>query len=315
VAAKRVFEGLTVVTVGLILLGNTLGVLPWSVWWTILALWPLLIVSLGVDILGRAVGSTALRVLASVVVIAGLVYGALVGTGQAPAPAFATGAAGQAFSFSEPGAGISHGTARIGAGLATVRLRRGKDITARGVTPFGQPSFAVTRSGTAVDVRIDSSNGRGTFVVPGNGRSFLGVTLPFNPWERVQVDAGVSQVAIDLTQLDIRDLEVNTGVSNTDITFAVPPPVPTMDTSSRPPRTATISGGLSSYVLRVPRELGVELHVDNGLGSVNVPSGWTRVGESSLFSGVWRSEGYDSSASKLQLTVKAGLSSVDVRQY
>lgn len=314
-AAKRVFEGLTVVAVGLILLGNTVGVLPWSVWWTILALWPLLIVSLGVDILGRAVGSTALRVLASLVVIAGLAYGALVGTGQAPAPAFATGVAGQPFSFSEPGAGISHGTARIGAGLATVTLQRGKDITARGATPFGQPSFVVTRSGTAVDVRIDSSNGRGTFVVPGNARSFLGVTLPFNLWRRVQVDAGVSQVKLDLTQLDIPDLEVNTGVSNTDITFAVPPPVLNNQTSPSPPRTATISGGLSSYVLRVPRALGVELHVDNGLGSVNVPSGWTRVGESNLFSGVWRSEGYDSSASKLQLTVKAGLSSVDVRQF
>ena len=51
---RKVFSGLNIIVVGVILLANTLGYLPWSVWWTILSLWPLLLVAAGLDVLGSA---------------------------------------------------------------------------------------------------------------------------------------------------------------------------------------------------------------------------------------------------------------------
>src|SRR5665647_3985915 len=75
---KRAAEGLTLVAVGLILLGNTLGIVPGSVWWNIFSLWPILLVAAGIDIIGRGTDNSWLRVFSSLVVIGGLAYGVLV---------------------------------------------------------------------------------------------------------------------------------------------------------------------------------------------------------------------------------------------
>lgn len=315
---KRVFEGLTLVTVGGILLANTTGVLPWSVWLTILLLWPLLVVSLGIDILGRALNSPALRVLASLVVIGGLVYGALAGAGRVQMPAFGiAGTSNRAFSLSEPIGAATMGRAEVSAGLASVKVRAGgTEVTAQGETPFGAPEFRITRSGGAADVRIASPSGGGTVVVPGSPRSFLDARLPGDLlWERIRVDSGLSEVSVDVVGLPVRELDVNTGLSNTTITFgeATAPGYTAVPYPSE--MTARVSGGLSAFTLRVPPRLGVEIVADNGLGSVHVPSGWTRVAGDGPFQGTWRSDGYDTSTSKLRVEVKTGLSSVDVQRY
>ena len=307
--AKRVLPGLTLVTVGAILLANTTGALPWSVWWSILLLWPLLIVSLGIDILGRAVGSTALRALAGLVVVGGLVYGALAGSGRVPGPPFAAAPVrGETFSSSAPLERTTSGRAHVSAGLARVTLDAGEDLaSARGETPFGRPGFAVEREspGTA-DVSVCSGGEGTTFALPGKRRSFLDVRLSRRvTWERVEVDAGVSDVGLDLRDIEVAELVANTGLSSTEITFGE---------RARDAR-ATLTGGMASYKLRVPASLGVELRAENGLGGIDVPSGWTRTAGSGPFQGTWRSEGYDLSRSKLLVTVKAGLSGIEVERY
>jgi hypothetical protein len=68
---KRVFEGLTLVLIGVILLLNTTGSLPWSVWLHVLSLWPLLLVAAGLDIIAKGIDAEWLRVISSLLVIAG----------------------------------------------------------------------------------------------------------------------------------------------------------------------------------------------------------------------------------------------------
>lgn len=48
---NRVALGLVVIAIGLVLLGNTTGRLPWYVWGSVLAYWPVLVVGLGLQIL------------------------------------------------------------------------------------------------------------------------------------------------------------------------------------------------------------------------------------------------------------------------
>jgi hypothetical protein len=55
---NKAVEGLTLVAVGLIFLGNTTGALPWSVWISIFSLWPLLLVAAGVDLIGKGLVNT-----------------------------------------------------------------------------------------------------------------------------------------------------------------------------------------------------------------------------------------------------------------
>lgn len=316
-AAKRVLGGLTVVTVGLILLANTTGYLPWSVWWTILALWPLLLVAAGIDILGRALNSAALRALASLVVIGGLLYGAAAGAGRVGVPAFAT-TSGETFRFSEPHQGLAGGSAEIDAGLTKLTVRAGDAMaTAEGTSPFGRPSFdaSVGPSGREAAVRIASTEGRGPFA-PGVHPT-LAVTLDRTlPWT-LKVSAGASDLDLDLSRLTVDKLDVNAGLSSTRVTFGTEN---AQGAGTMPgvqgAKQAEIDAGLSSLTVRVPRRAPVEIVVDNGLGSTVVRGGWTRVSGSGPFSGTWHTDGYDQAhGGFMRIVVKAGLSSVVVERY
>lgn len=47
--SNRVVNGILVIVIGIVLLMNTTGYLPWSVWDVLLQYWPLLIIGLGVQ--------------------------------------------------------------------------------------------------------------------------------------------------------------------------------------------------------------------------------------------------------------------------
>ena len=48
--SNRVVNGILVIVIGIVLLMNTTGYLPWSVWDVLLQYWPLLIIGLGVQL-------------------------------------------------------------------------------------------------------------------------------------------------------------------------------------------------------------------------------------------------------------------------
>lgn len=312
--AKRVFEGLTLVTVGVILLANTSGALPWSVWWNILMLWPLLLVAAGIDILGRSVGSTALRVLASLVVIGGLVYGAMTGVNGLSVPVLVAPRAGQPFSHAEAhDPAVTEGAAKIDAGLGKLTLMGGDVLaSANGRTPFGRPKFdarvtprvrrGVLANDEVADVAISSGSGRGMIAVPGPASSFMDVTLDRSVLWDIEVNAGLSDATLDLSGMKVRSVSADMGLSNATVTFG------------EGTQAATIKGGLFSVKLRVPRASGVEVSATNGLGSMRFADGWTRVSGSAL-DGVWRTAGFDTALSRLTIHLEAGLSSVDVERY
>lgn len=306
-AAKRLMSGLTFITAGLILLANTTGALPWSVWWSIATLWPLLLVAAGIDILGRSTGSTALRVLGSLVVIGGLVYGAMTGVSGARVPALFGARNGQEFSHAaahDPS--LTFGVAKIDVGLSKLTVKAGGDLaSATGRTPFGRPTFelkSTNRQAGLADVTISSGNGNGIVAVPGPSDSFMDVTLDRTVRWDLTVNAGLSDTTLDLSQIKLGSLTADMGLSNSTITFGVDA------------RDATIRGGLSAMKLRVPASTAVEVDVSNGLGGVRFSPGWTRV-SGDAFDGVWRTPGFDTASAKLTIRIQAGFSSIDVQRY
>ena len=75
---NKVIEGFTLISVGLIFLGNTTGALPWTVWFSIFSLWPILLIAAGLEVIGKGTENAWLRILSSMLVIGGLWFGALV---------------------------------------------------------------------------------------------------------------------------------------------------------------------------------------------------------------------------------------------
>ncbi len=83
---ERVADGVGTVLIGLLLLGNTTGYISWQVWWTLLSLWPVLLISAGFALLAKSSGQEWLRILAAVPVWLTLLYAAGLWWAGAPLP-------------------------------------------------------------------------------------------------------------------------------------------------------------------------------------------------------------------------------------
>ena len=70
-SGTQFLKGLVIILVGVILLLNNLNILDWSVWYNILKLWPLLLISLGISLIFRR----RLAWLAPLVIFLGIIIG------------------------------------------------------------------------------------------------------------------------------------------------------------------------------------------------------------------------------------------------
>ncbi|MBI5232102.1 MAG: hypothetical protein HY876_08060 [Coriobacteriales bacterium] len=302
---NRVFDGFVTVTIGSLLLACTTGYLPWSIWWSILSLWPVLLISVGLGIFGRGIGARWLGALGSLLVIAALLYGALVLPGG-PA-VFSPG-----ISFGRAGVPFEH-TAEYPAGFSAAGRAKLRLVNAAGTVDISgggtqlaqvtgsapeqaQPRFSQTR-GAQPTVRVSTPEGR-QFYVPGARGLDMDIELGRAVWD-LDLDTGVGNLDADLAEVRLRRLRVNTGVSAAQIRLGQPA------VGRRVP--VTIEAGVSGVTVTVPRGVAARLRVEGGIAGTNVSRDFEKLGN-----GIWiaegRSPGYD-------IHVKAGVGSVTVDTY
>lgn len=70
--ANKIFNGLTFLLIGTILLANTLEILEWSVWSNLFKLWPLLVISLGLSLIFRG---KSLSFMGPLIIFLGIIVG------------------------------------------------------------------------------------------------------------------------------------------------------------------------------------------------------------------------------------------------
>ncbi len=313
---KRIAEGLTVVAVGLIFLGNTLGLIPWSVWWNIISLWPLLLIAAGIDIIGRGIGNTWVRALSSVLVITGLAYGVFVmptsGASWGPwdpfarVPATSTANAGP-FERSRPhDPGVKTGKAQVSGGVGTLTVTDGTSlVSASGESPL-RPVFDASVSGSRADVTVGMGNGQ--WVAP-RDHARLDVKLDRAVAWDLAIDAGVSQIDADLSQLSLSVLEVKAGVSKGTLTLGA---VDRAVASGGVP--VKLDTGISDFTLRIKNGEAVRLRVDRGLSTIDVPVGFESSGDDAGKQ-TYTTRGFSQAHGFWDITLDAGVSHVRVESY
>ncbi len=300
---KRAADGLTTITIGLVLLGQVLGVLAWDVWLSILRLWPLLLVALGIEVLGVGLRSQSVRALSNVVVIAGLLIGALVLAPAAPWPWSVWGSpALTPFAESAPhDAAIESGSARVEGGVGSLSLAAGDALaSAEGNSPF-EPRFEVSKGGQTADVRIGM--GAGTWT-PG-GEPALSVTLDRRVTWDLDVSTGVSSFDVDLRDLALERLTFDAGVSGGILRLGG-----AAAGGARGAVPVSVDTGVSSVRLRLPEGEHVRIRVSSGLLGVDMPSDWAldRSGDRRTY----ESPGFSGDGSYWDVEVRAGIGSLNV---
>ncbi len=295
---------LILIALGIIFLLNNLGYVGWDIWLVLWRLWPLLLVAIGLDILiGRR---SLLGSLIVVILVIALFAGGLYVLGSP---------------LSVGGASLTNQTVRQtlqGATSADVTIQPGAAALSIGSTQTlssPQPEDLLI---TGTVARRGNEQLTQSYSVSGNTGTFQLRTAqpdlgPLSPgplnarWDFVltpkvplslQVDAGLGDVTLDLSALNLTFLRVSSGAGRTTVTLP-----------ARGNFQAQLSGGVGETDVRLPASLAARIHPSTGIGSVSVPATFQKQGDAYV------SPNYDSANNRVDLQVSIGIGRITIQTF
>ena len=189
---------------------------------------------------------------------------------------------------------LQHGAGRlrVGAGAKPGNLLEGT---------FGSGlDYQVKRLGETLSVDMGVPS-QGFMVFPWTwvpGKLDWTVHLNENLDMALKLKTGANETQLDLAGLQVTELKLQTGASSTMVTL----PAKAGFTKGE------IESGVASLSVRVPQEVALRLRVEGGLSGIQVDTHrFPRSG------GVYQSTDYDSAANRIDLFIKTGVGSVDIR--
>jgi hypothetical protein len=284
------------VAVGIILLMNTLGVLEWSIWWSLLRLWPVLLIAAGLDLLiGRRSTWGALLVAAlTLAFLAGALW--LIvnegGLGQASAQNIRQplGEVTQADVAFNPAVGV----------LRVEALPESADLV-RGTVPADD--------GLQVEQEFAQQGDQATYSLTTSGEAWVPTPGGWDQdqlWElglspapslRLWTNMGAGETDLDLRGLNLSQLEVDNGLGFTKVVLP-------SQTSYR----ASIEQAIGSITVVIPQDLAVRITADTALAGRNLPAGLVQEGEN-----VYTSPGYATASDQADVSLSLPIGLLTVR--
>lgn len=307
--AKRLLNGLTIVVVGIILLMNTTGYLPWDVWTSALVYWPVLLIGLGVQIAlskwrvpGFSLAVIVMLILAAMNPYAG---GRLwPWSWRVQLSPNVSDAAEKEWSVNLESE-VSHLDLKLEAPAMEVTVAglpelndvepiRALDATLR--WDKDEPSTADLSSGDTLSATIKSSIPLDT---PQSGKQEWTVSVNPSLTTKLNLSGGVATLNLDAGRLYVEDLVLSAGVVNMELNLGL----------SGKETDILVTGGVGNVTVTVPPAVGIRIDVGGGLMSRDFSRhGLVKSG------GVWVTPDYDNATTKLNLTVNCGVGKVDLKR-
>jgi hypothetical protein len=113
----------------------------------------------------------------------------------------------------------------------------------------------------------------------------------------LKIDSGASASILDLSDLKITDLDIDTGASSTELTL----PANAGNTH------VDIETGASSLKVTIPVGVAANIRIKSGIASVNVNSRFPR-----LDGGMYQSSDFSTASNRIDMTINAGVGSIEV---
>lgn len=281
---------LILICLGGVFLLHNLDLITWSVWDVVFTLWPILFIAIGVDLLiGRR--STWGAVFAAIIIL-GLFVSALI--------------------LLEPGGAIREDAAEI------VRIG-GVNVDEADISV--EPSFAyleiaaarpggenllegriVPRTGEQIFTESTVTGGTTVARVWSTGAiafPFLGGWAAKPSWRievhpgvesEIQADLDIGKVDVDLERLEVNRISSNLGVGQNWVRLPLEGQV-----------EGKVSAGLGEIRIFLPPGMEARIRATTGLGAVDVPEDFSRVGD------LYFSPGYDGADNRADLSVDLGM--------
>lgn len=286
---------------GIVFLLNNLGIVSWSVWETLLRLWPVVLIAVGLDILvGRRfpLGS-ALLGLVLVVVLVLAVQGAVPMTASASMVAVD-----RTETISEDLKGSDKASVEIGFSAGSLNV----NALSEGSPQLIQGSVDLSRN-EQLNKSYSASNGSARFVLDSRGSWSMGPEVlgpsekswdlglnPDTPLD-LRIGSGAGKATLDLSGLNLTRFNLNGGVGQ--VTVKLP---------ARGKYGVNIDGGVGQIVIIIPEGLGARVRADGGLGGVTTDGDFQRNGDT------YTTPDFSSFESQAEVRVDNGIGQVVLRR-
>lgn len=290
---RSVIGPVILILIGLVLLANSLGLMGWSLWWTLWRLWPVLLIAAGVEIMfgrnhrwgGWVAGGVVIAVIGGALFFAPVVVQEY-GTELVQAVA-------------EPLGGAASADVEIAPGIGRLVIRDAKDanmLVEGRIERFQGEQLSLSHSGSNGAARV-SIKSQGLKGIPGSvqGRRAWELGLNGSVPMRLDLDLGVGKSELDLTRLRLTELAVNTGVGDTRIE---------MPATGRFP--ARIDSGVGKLTVTIPRGMAARIQVSTGIGAIDYD------GEFSERGAYRETPDYETAANRIDLRINGGIGAIDI---
>lgn len=283
------------ISVGIILLMNTLGILEWSIWWSLLRLWPVLLIAAGLDLLiGRRSTWGAL-------LVAALTLALLAGALWLIVNEAATGD--NVETIRQPLGEITQADIALNPAIGVLRvdaLPESADLV-RGTVPEGD--------GLGVEVSFAQQGNQATYSLTTSGEAWMptpggwdqdqvwDLGLSPAPSLKLWVNMGAGQTDLDLGGLTLSSLEVDNGLGFTEVTLP-----------AEGSYSASIGQAMGGITVILPQTLAVRITADTALAGRVLPDGFVQERDN-----VYSSPGYSSAGNRVDLNLSLAMGLVTVR--
>ena len=283
---------------GVVFLLNNLGLLAWSVWGVIFRLWPILLVAAGLDLLlgRRSVWGSLLALVLTAAAVFGVLW--LLRAGVIPRQATGTEEITQTLD------GATEARIVLAPAVGTLHvesLAETDDLVAGVIRPVSgervRRDFAV--EGETATYSLRSEGSFGPFTPFASGWGFdpnwdLGLS-PKVPLD-LEITPGVGVAEVDLTGLQVRNLNTSMGVGQTTVILPDEGRI-----------RAKIAGSIGQTVVVIPDGMEARVSVDTGIAGRQVPASYRRQGD------VYTSPGYAGAENRVDLEVSQAIGNISIR--
>ncbi|MFA7253043.1 MAG: hypothetical protein WC107_00640 [Patescibacteria group bacterium] len=294
---NRIFWGIIVLFLGLILMGLNLHWWGIEIWYSLFLYWPVLLIILGFKIIG---GRNIVASFIVIIVFALLAAAFLLNIGQIREVKNEQTVSTQTITAPNPES-VSNLNLNLDLGAAKIILGSSKSLS----TPytidadgFGNLETSDQRSGGVLTTRIkeDVNN----FFWQRNRKREMNLIIKENLPLSMVVNTGASQLNMDFERIKLEKISINSGATDATIKVGTLNPNVKID----------ISTGASSYVLSVPERFALSIINESALSDTNIKNlGLTKENNK------YRSNDFEVNPQKVEITFSAGISHLEIIRY
>lgn len=305
-AFASVSRGLLFVCLGVIFFMINFGVLSWDFWLRAVDLWPLILILLGIGLLFNKRLPLSTVLLVFLIALAG--YSMIFGDRLEPFRSWNYFSAHNSRMSSSENKmstdislpqGVSKARIEMNLGGAQVNLgslgpgdKQGQlaigSYTWQDMFGTNRPEFTAQQNGDTMNVKLSSNK-------QGGMKDSLKMNLTDKVKYSLDINAGAIDGNLDLSQLEVENLNLKTGASKFDLQFG----------DNGQTTVGRIDSGASKITLVVPESVGLRVHF-NGVASET-----DFMGSGILLNNKdWSSPGYDQAKTKIDLNISCAAGSI-----